>query len=78
MTIMRSVTSALRGTVSVSEDVDTGRKWVWAGRADAEPIPGDGTAECRELARRGILHSHEVEDGYHVWEVDAAWVDAIR
>ena len=58
----------LRSATSVSHDAATGQKWVWAGHIDHEE-PGDGTAICRELVRRGVLLSDDPEDGYHVFEV---------
>lgn len=60
------ILTAIQGSISISTDPDTRQEWIWAGYADHEE-PGDGSAACRELARRGLLTGYEVTDGYHTW-----------
>ena len=63
----------MRGSVTVCTDSETDQQYVCAGYVSREE-PGDGTAACRELARRGVLSGHDMDDdGCHTWEISHAW-----
>ena len=62
------IAKMMAGSVSHSREEETGAQWIWAGYV-GHPEPGDGTAACEELVKRGILGASEPEDGYECYPV---------